>query len=60
MESRFHPTYVLFCTQSVKIIKDRDEKPKGFGYVEFEDLEGLKTALTNNGQVGTHNLFYVI
>lgn len=37
--------------QSVKIIKDRDEKPKGFGYVEFEDLEGLKGALTYNGQV---------
>ncbi|XP_006459198.1 hypothetical protein AGABI2DRAFT_65545, partial [Agaricus bisporus var. bisporus H97] len=40
-----------YLYQSVKIIRDRDEKPKGFGYVEFEDLEGLKTALTNSGQV---------
>jgi len=37
--------------KSVKIIKDRDEKPKGFGYVEFEDLDGLKAAITNSGQV---------
>jgi len=37
--------------KSVKIIKDREEKPKGFGYVEFEDLDGLKAALANNGQV---------
>ena len=38
-------------TKSVKIIKDREEKPKGFGYVEFEDLEGLKDALTKSGLV---------
>lgn len=37
--------------KSVKIIKDREEKPKGFGYVEFEDLEGLKDALTKSGLV---------
>ncbi|KAI0366326.1 RNA-binding domain-containing protein [Pilatotrama ljubarskyi] len=36
-------------TKSVKIIKDRDEKPKGFGYVEFTDLEGLKEALAKTG-----------
>ncbi|KAJ3513095.1 hypothetical protein NLJ89_g3135 [Agrocybe chaxingu] len=36
-------------TKSVKIIKDRDDKPKGFGYVEFEDLEGLKDALSKSG-----------
>ncbi|KAH9902549.1 hypothetical protein C8Q73DRAFT_670783 [Cubamyces lactineus] len=36
-------------TKSVKIIKDRDDKPKGFGYVEFSDLEGLKEALTKTG-----------
>ncbi|EKM57901.1 uncharacterized protein PHACADRAFT_251826 [Phanerochaete carnosa HHB-10118-sp] len=32
-------------TKSVKIIKDREDKPKGFGYVEFADLDGLKAAL---------------
>lgn len=38
-------------TKAVKIIKDRDEKPKGFGYVEFEELEGLKDALAKTGAV---------
>lgn len=35
----------------MKIIKDRDEKPKGFGYVEFEELDGLKSALAKSGTV---------
>ncbi|KAF7327587.1 Translation initiation factor 4B [Mycena kentingensis (nom. inval.)] len=35
--------------KSVKIIKDRDEKPKGFGYIEFEDLDALKEALDKSG-----------
>ncbi|KAI0688100.1 hypothetical protein BC835DRAFT_1374227 [Cytidiella melzeri] len=35
--------------KSVKIIKDRDEKPKGFGYVDFADLEGLKLGLAKSG-----------
>ncbi|KAI0774981.1 hypothetical protein BD413DRAFT_290605 [Trametes elegans] len=41
-------------TKSVKIIKDRDDKPKGFGYVEFADLDGLKDALakTNSSLAG--------
>lgn len=26
-----------------------DEKPKGFGYVEFETLDGLKGALEKTG-----------
>jgi RNA recognition motif-containing protein len=38
-------------TKSIKVIKDRDERPKGFGYIEFEDLEGLKDALSRSGQV---------
>lgn len=38
-------------TKSVKIIKDRDEKPKGFGYVEFTDLDSLKDALAKSGTV---------
>ena len=37
--------------KDIKIIKDRDEKPKGFGYVEFETLDGLKDALTRSGGV---------
>ncbi|KAI0049004.1 RNA-binding domain-containing protein [Auriscalpium vulgare] len=35
--------------KSVKVIKDRDERPKGFGYVEFEDLDDLKGALAMSG-----------
>ncbi|KAL4074999.1 hypothetical protein V8B97DRAFT_1660255 [Scleroderma yunnanense] len=35
--------------KSVKIIKDRDDKPKGFGYIEFADLDALKDALTRSG-----------
>ncbi|KAH7922502.1 hypothetical protein BV22DRAFT_1037397 [Leucogyrophana mollusca] len=36
-------------TKSIKIIKDRDEKPKGFGYIEFVELEGLKDAISRTG-----------
>ncbi|KAJ3818985.1 hypothetical protein F5880DRAFT_1625805 [Lentinula raphanica] len=36
-------------TKNVKLIKDRDDKPKGFGYVEFEDLDALKNALDKTG-----------
>jgi translation initiation factor 4B len=36
---------------SVRIIEDREmQRPKGFGYVEFTDLDGLKKALTLDGQ----------
>ncbi|KAI5988890.1 hypothetical protein EDC04DRAFT_3128313 [Pisolithus marmoratus] len=35
--------------KSVKIIKDRDDKPKGFGYIEFTELDALKDALTRTG-----------
>ena len=37
----------------VKIISDRDGKPKGFGYVEFASLEGLKFGLSKHGIVGS-------
>ncbi|KAG9016498.1 hypothetical protein FRB95_003820 [Tulasnella sp. JGI-2019a] len=35
--------------KTIKIIKDRDDKPKGFGYVEFETLQDLKDGLTRSG-----------
>jgi translation initiation factor 4B len=35
---------------SIRIVEDKmDRKPKGFGYVEFETLEGLKSALSLSG-----------
>ncbi|THG99728.1 hypothetical protein EW026_g2660 [Hermanssonia centrifuga] len=36
-------------TKSIKIIKDREDKPKGFGYIEFAELDGLKDALSKSG-----------
>lgn len=35
--------------KEVKVIRDRDGKAKGFGYIEFEDLDGLKEALARSG-----------
>ncbi|KAF9650182.1 RNA-binding domain-containing protein [Thelephora ganbajun] len=37
-------------TKSIKIIKDRDDRSKGFGYIEFATLDGLKDALARSGQ----------
>jgi translation initiation factor 4B len=35
---------------NVRIVEDKmDHRPKGFGYVEFGSLEGLKKALSYNG-----------
>lgn len=36
---------------NVRIIEDREnQRPKGFGYVEFGDVDGLKKALTLDGE----------
>ena len=37
--------------KSIRIVKDVNDNPKGFGYVEFEDLKGLKDALLLNDEV---------
>nr|CAG8586442.1 1677_t:CDS:10 [Entrophospora candida] len=35
---------------TIRILRDKDEKPKGFGYVEFKDLESLSKALDMTGE----------
>ncbi|KAF9926965.1 hypothetical protein FBU30_003607 [Linnemannia zychae] len=35
---------------SIRIMKDYEDKPKGFGYVEFDSLDSLKRALERSGQ----------
>lgn len=45
LSSFFAPAAV----KTVKIIKDRDDRPKGFGYIEFAELDGLKDALAKSG-----------
>ncbi|RUP43597.1 hypothetical protein BC936DRAFT_136961 [Jimgerdemannia flammicorona] len=47
--SRIH-FFVYPQISKIRIVKDHDEKPKGFGYVEFEDQESLKNALTLSGE----------
>ncbi|KGG50035.1 hypothetical protein DI09_92p80 [Mitosporidium daphniae] len=42
---------------TIKLVRDKvDDKPKGHGYVEFEDIESLKRALDLNGklEIGSH------
>ena len=37
--------------KSVRLVRDRElDRPRGFGYVEFEDLDSLKAALDLSGQ----------
>ncbi|KAH7106368.1 hypothetical protein BKA62DRAFT_292820 [Auriculariales sp. MPI-PUGE-AT-0066] len=48
-ESELESHFADCKTKTVKIIRDRDDKPKGFGYVEFMDLDGLKAALALSG-----------
>ncbi|BFZ55364.1 Eukaryotic translation initiation factor 4B [Savitreella phatthalungensis] len=36
--------------KSIRLLRDREtDRPRGFGYVEFEDLESLKTAVSLSG-----------
>ncbi|EIW84187.1 hypothetical protein CONPUDRAFT_163376 [Coniophora puteana RWD-64-598 SS2] len=47
-ESELESFFAPHQTKSIKIIKDRDDKPKGFGYVEFAELDGLKDAISKS------------
>ncbi|KAG5723855.1 putative RNA-binding protein sce3 [Termitomyces sp. T112] len=48
-ETELEEFFAPLKAKSVKIIRDREDKPKGFGYVEFEDLDGLKEAISKSG-----------
>ncbi|GLB40657.1 putative RNA recognition motif containing protein [Lyophyllum shimeji] len=48
-ESELEDFFSPAKAKSVKIIRDREDKPKGFGYIEFEELDGLKDALAKTG-----------
>lgn len=36
---------------SVRLVADKGGRPKGYGYVEFADLESLKSAVEKNGKI---------
>ncbi|CAG8806904.1 14080_t:CDS:2, partial [Racocetra persica] len=46
VESFFRNSKII----TIRILRDRDDKPKGFGYVEFEDVESLTKALQLSGE----------
>ncbi|KAI1313849.1 hypothetical protein EDD11_002450 [Mortierella claussenii] len=49
-ESDIEGFFIESKITSIRIMKDFEDKPKGFGYVEFDSLDSLKKALENNGQ----------
>ena len=50
LHHRSDPHTLLLQIKSIKIVKTRDDRPKGFGYIEFATLDGLKGALARSGQ----------
>lgn len=49
--------YFQFCShvnaakiKSVTVVKDAENKPRGFAYIEFSDVDSLKSALALDGQ----------
>ncbi|KAI6116612.1 hypothetical protein EDD16DRAFT_1591935 [Pisolithus croceorrhizus] len=49
-ESGLAAIFSSLKVKSVKVIRDRDGKSRGFGFVEFEDKASLKAALRQTWQ----------
>ncbi|KAH8925471.1 hypothetical protein BT69DRAFT_1318238 [Atractiella rhizophila] len=49
VEGDLEDLFSALKTISIRIVRGPDERPKGFGYVEFGTLDDLKTALTKTG-----------
>ena len=50
-EGDVHEFFAACEVDNVRIVEDKlDSKPKGFGYVEFKTLEGIKKALELSGR----------
>jgi RNA recognition motif-containing protein len=44
--------YLQWQISNIRLLRDRNtDRSKGFGYIEFEDLDSLKDALELNGEV---------
>jgi RNA recognition motif-containing protein len=42
-------TRILIQVVAVRLVAGYDGKPKGYGYVEFSDLESLKSGIAKGG-----------
>lgn len=50
LQESYTHNFCVFQTTSIKVIRDHEGKPKGFGYVQFGTLDGLKEALGRSGE----------
>ena len=51
VESEISDFFGGLSLSSIRIVKDINERPKGFGYAEFESVDDLKKAIEKNGLV---------
>ena len=54
---RSFPLKLCLQIKSAKVIRDHAESSRGFGYVEFNTVEGLKEALKKSGTVSSPTPF---